>query len=101
MNNDQPILTISVAAKLLELHIRTIMAYEKAGLLSPHRTKTKRRMFSVADLNDLQFLKYLSFERKLNIAGIKTILEAIRVAKGHDLDLQKTLFPDFRLRSLL
>lgn len=101
MKNDQPILTISVAANLLGLHPRTLMAYEKARLLSPHRTSTKRRMFSGKDLEEIQFLKYLTHERKINITGVKFILEAIRVTEGHEMNLKRTLFPDFRIRPLL
>lgn len=101
MKNDQPILTISVAANLLGVHPRTLMAYERVGLLSPHRTSTKRRMFSSKDLEEIQFLKYLTHERKLNLAGVKFILEAIRITEGHELSLKKTLFPDFRVRPLL
>lgn len=101
MKKDQPILTISIASNLLGLHPRTLMAYEKSGLLSPHRTTTKRRVYSGSDLEDLQFLKYLSFDKKINISGIKTILEALRVAEGQGVKLKKNLFPDFRVRSLL
>ena len=77
------------------------MAYERSGLLSPHRTSTKRRMYSGKDLGEIQFLKYLTKERKINLAGVKIILEAIRAAQGHEVNLTKTLFPDFRLRPLL
>lgn len=101
MNKDAPILTISVAASLLGLHPRTLMAYDKAGLISPHRTSTKRRMFSGKDLEEIQFLKYLSQKRKVNIEGIKTILEAIRVTEGQGISLKRNLFPDFRITPLL
>jgi len=101
MKKDQPILTISVAASLLGLHPRTLMAYDKAGLISPHRTSTKRRMFSSKDLEEIQFLKYLSKKRKINLEGVKVILEALRVAEGQGIKLKKNLFPDFRVRTLL
>ena len=101
MKTDQPILTISVAASLLGLHPRTLMAYEKAGYLTPHRTGTKRRMYSDQDLAGIQFLKYLTQERKINMAGIKYIFEAIRIAEGQSLNLKRALFPDFRIKPLL
>ena len=101
MKTDQPILTISVAASLLGLHPRTLMAYERTGFLTPHRTNTKRRMYSDQDLAEIQFLKYLTQERKINFAGIKYLFEAIRIAQGQGLDLRKTLFPDFRVKPLL
>lgn len=101
MQKDQPILTISTAASLLGLHPRTLMSYDKAGLISPHRTSTRRRMFSGKDLDEIQFLKYLSRKRKINIEGIKAILEIIRITEGQGINIKKSLFPDFRVRNLL
>lgn len=101
MSLNEPILSISVAAKLLNLHPRTLMLYEKSGLIGPHRTETKRRMFSVSDLNDLQFIKFLIQEKGANIQGTKLVLEVIKAAKEVKLDLKKQLFPDFNPQQLI
>lgn len=101
MNIKQPILTISVAAKLLDLHPRTIMLYERSGFLSPHRTNTNRRMYSIKDLDDLQFVKFLTRDNGINLQGVKFILEAIQIANKGGVDLKKLLFPAFKAKELL
>lgn len=93
---NEPILSISVAAKLLHLHPRTVMLYERTGLISPFRTSTQRRMFSVKDLDELQFVKFLTREKGVNLAGVKYIQEAISLAGKERVDLRKMLFPQFK-----
>lgn len=101
MNIKQPILTISVAAKLLELHPRTVMLYERSGFLSPHRTSTNRRMFSIKDLDDLQFVKFLTRTKGINLAGVKTLLEAIAIGDKEGVHLKELLFPTFKPKELI
>lgn len=101
MNIIQPILTISVAAKLLGLHPRTVMLYERSGFLSPHRTNTNRRMYSIKDLDDLQFVKFLTRDKGINLQGVKFLLEAIQVANNGGVDLKKLLFPNFKVKELI
>ena len=100
MSMNEPILSISTAAKLLNLHPRTVMLYERMGLISPHRTNTKRRMFSVEDLKQLQFVKFLTKEKSVNLAGVKLIQEAIGLAQKEGLDLRKAIFPSFKTTQL-
>lgn len=101
MNSNEPILTISVASNLLDLHPRTLMLYEKAGLISPHRTKTQRRLFSKNDLEELQFIKYLTQKEGVNLRGVKVLLEAIKLAEKEGLKLKKILFPSFKAKKLV
>lgn len=101
MRTEEPILTISIAASLLKLHPRTLMLYEREKLTTPHRTGTKRRLFSIADLEHLQFIKFLTQKQGVNLKGTKLILEAISLAKKADLDLKKLLFPTFKPVSLV
>lgn len=101
MPDNQAILTISVAAKLLDLHPRTLMLYEQAGLLTPHRTSTQRRLFSIEDLNRLQFIKHLTQKKGLNLQGVKITLEAIKIAEENDIKLKQQLFPNFKLQRLI
>jgi MerR family transcriptional regulator/heat shock protein HspR len=101
MSSNEAILTISVAAKLLHLHPRTLMLYEREHLTSPHRTTTQRRMFSLADLDHLQFVIYLIQVKGLNIQGVKTMLEAIETASKGNVDLKRSMFPDFKSKSLI
>ena len=101
MNSTEiPLLTISVAADLLKLHSRTLMLYERAGFITPYRTGTNRRMFSFKDLDQLQFIKYLTHQQGINLSGVKVILEALSLAEKEGVSLKKMLFPDFKPTSL-
>lgn len=93
-------MTISVAAKLLNIHPRTIMLYERAKLFNAHRTNTQRRMFSDKDLEDLQFIKFLTQQKGINLQGVKTILQAISIVEKRGVDLKSALFPDFKAEKL-
>ena len=101
MSTDSPVLTISVAASLLKLHPRTLMLYERAELLSPFRTGTKRRLFSLADLEHLQFIKYLTQNKGMNLRGIKILLEAISITEKEGINLKRLLFPTFKAKKLI
>ena len=100
MRTEEPILTISVAADLLGLHPRTLMLYEKEGLMTPHRTGTNRRMFSIKNLEELQFIKFLTHDRGINLEGVKIVLKSLEITKGQ-IDLKKLLFPTFELKQLV
>jgi MerR family transcriptional regulator, heat shock protein HspR len=101
MSSDKPILTISVAASLLQLHPRTLMLYESAGFIKPHRTGTQRRLFSAKDLEDLQFVKYLTKDIGINLQGVKHLLESFALAEKEGVNLRKKIFPTFQPKSLL
>ena len=101
MSSIQPVLTISVAASLLHTHPRTLMLYERVGIIRPHRTQTQRRMFSLGDLEALQFIRFLTQEQGINLKGVKCILEAISMAEKEGFSLKKHLFPGFKVESLV
>ena len=100
MGKNEPILTISVAAKLLNIHPRTLMLYERTKLFTPYRTNTQRRMFSGKDLEALQFIRFLTQQRRINLSGVKVVLEAISVAEKGGVNLKLLLFPDFKADKL-
>lgn len=100
MSTSEPILTISVAAKLLNIHPRTIMLYEKTKLFTSHRTNTQRRMFSDKDLDEIQFIKFLTQKKGINLQGVKVLLEALSVAQKAGINLKSILFPEFRAEKL-
>jgi len=101
MSSEDPILTISVAANLLKLHPRTLMLYEKSGLITPHRTVGSRRLFSLKDLERLQFVKYLSQKQGVNLTGVKIILQTLELAQKKGLRLKRILFPSYRPQALI
>lgn len=101
MSTDKAILTISVTANLLKVHPRTLMLYERAGLITPHRTGTKRRLFSIKDLNHLQFIRHLTQKEGVNLQGVRITLEAINLAEKEGINLKKKLCPAFKVKKLI
>lgn len=74
INNNLPIYQMSVAAKLLNVHPRTLRIYEEEGLIKPQR-KNGKRMFSKNDLIWIQCLRTLIHDENISIPGIKRLLE--------------------------
>ena len=80
---DIPVFAIGTVAKLVGVHEQTLRLYEKEGLIKPHRGKGGRRMYSQRDLQRIQYICYLTQERKVNIQGVKVILELLE-QKGEE-----------------
>lgn len=74
IDNDLPIYPISVAAKLLDVHPRTLRIYEEEGLITPAR-KGNKRYFSNDDIEWVQCLRDLIHDKGISIPGIKLLLE--------------------------
>jgi MerR family transcriptional regulator/heat shock protein HspR len=80
---DKPLYTISVAAEILETHPRTLMLYEDALLIEPHRTTTNRRRYSQRDISKVQVIQHLTREKGVTLAGVRHILSLFDVMKKH------------------
>lgn len=72
---DAPVYVISVAAELAELHPQTLRAYEREGLLTPARTEGGTRRYSRRDVERLRFIRTLTQDEGLNIAGVRVVLD--------------------------
>jgi MerR family transcriptional regulator/heat shock protein HspR len=83
---DKPLYTISVAAEILETHPRTLMLYEDANLLEPHRTSTNRRRYSQRDIVKVQVIQNLTREKGVTLAGVRHILSLFEVMKRHKVE---------------
>lgn len=74
-DRDVPVYVISVAAELSELHPQTLRAYEREGLITPARTEGGTRRYSRRDVERLRFIRTLTQDEGLNLAGVKVVLE--------------------------
>lgn len=74
LDSSEPIYPISVAAKLLSVHPRTLRIYEEEGLIKPARHGNKR-YFSNNDIAWITCLRTLIHEKGISIPGIKMLLE--------------------------
>lgn len=71
---DEPCYVISVAAKLLGMHVQTLRYYERVGLIAPSRSRGNIRLYSERDVVRLRQVKRLMEELGVNLAGAEVIL---------------------------
>jgi len=71
----RPVYVISVAAQLVAVHPRTLRIYEEAGLICPSRTDTNIRLFSENDLRRILWIRHLTQDLGVNLAGIKLLFQ--------------------------
>ena len=86
VSRDEPIYTISIAARLVRpvrsgapdaerpLHAQTLRTYEREGLVKPKRVG-RNRLYSERDIERLQQIQHLTQERGVNLAGVEIILD--------------------------
>lgn len=66
--------TISVVAKLYEVHPQTLRLYEREGLIKPSRSEGNTRLFTDEDLERLEIILSLTRDLGVNLAGVEIIL---------------------------
>jgi MerR family transcriptional regulator, heat shock protein HspR len=71
----RPCFVISVAASLVHAHPRTLRIYEDEGLLAPARTPTNIRLYSENDIRRILWIRRLTQERGVNLAGVRLLFE--------------------------
>jgi MerR family transcriptional regulator/heat shock protein HspR len=72
---ERPVYVISVAATLVSAHPRTLRIYEDEGLVCPARTPTNIRLYSDEDIRRITWIRHLTRERGVNLAGIRLLFE--------------------------
>ena len=72
---ERPVYVISVAATLVSAHPRTLRIYEEEGLLCPARTPSNIRLYSENDIRRITWIRHLTRERGVNLAGIRILFE--------------------------
>jgi MerR family transcriptional regulator/heat shock protein HspR len=73
----EPILPIGSAARMLDVSVQTLRLYEHAGLILPERTSSRRRLYSLHDIQKLRCIRKLITEQSMNISGIRHVLAMI------------------------
>jgi MerR family transcriptional regulator, heat shock protein HspR len=71
----RPVYVISVAASILSVHPRTLRIYEEAGLVCPARTPTNIRLYSENDVRRIMWIRHLTQNLGVNLAGIRILFE--------------------------
>ncbi len=75
----EPLYFISIAARLVGMHVQTLRKYERMGLIEPPRSGGNVRLYSPEDIQRLKQIKYLVGELGINLAGTDRILELTEV----------------------
>ena len=71
----RPVYIISVAAELVSVHPRTLRIYEGEGLVRPARTPTNIRLYSENDLRRILWIRHLTQNLGVNLAGVRVLFE--------------------------
>jgi MerR family transcriptional regulator, heat shock protein HspR len=72
---ERPVYVISVAASIVSVHPRTLRIYEDEGLICPARTPSNIRLYSEKDIRRILWIRHLTRERGVNLAGIRILFE--------------------------
>ena len=82
LEGDEPLYTISIAARLVRpdkptepIHPQTLRMYEKLGLITPKRVG-KNRLYSNRDIERLRQIQRLT-KVGVNLAGVEMILDLL------------------------
>lgn len=82
----RPRYIISIAAELASCHPRTLRIYEEEGLLAPKR-RNNLRLYSEADIQRVRIIRFLTRRQRVNLAGVRVILQLEEAGKIRVYDL--------------
>jgi MerR family transcriptional regulator/heat shock protein HspR len=83
---NRPRYIISIAAELASCHPRTLRIYEEEGLLQPQR-RNNLRLYSEADIQRVRIIRFLTRRQRVNLAGVRVILQLEALGKIRVYDL--------------
>jgi len=82
----RPRYIISIAAELAACHPRTLRIYEEEGLVAPQR-RNNLRLYSEADIRRVRVIRFLTTRQRVNLAGVRVILQLEALGKIRVYDL--------------
>ncbi len=88
---DEPCFTIGIVHQMLGLHPQTLRHYERLGLVRPHRSDGKIRMYSAKDLERIALIKRWIDEFGVNLAGVEVMLKMQESMEQLRMDLERQL----------
>lgn len=75
INPEAPLFIISVVSEMIDLPVWTLRKLDEMGVVRPKRIGKKARCYSKRQIEKLSYVQYLLVKKKVNISGIKVILE--------------------------
>ena len=71
---EDPVYVIGVVCRLVKIPVWTLRQLDRAGVVRPKRASGRHRLYSLKDIEKLEYVHYLMEEKRVNIHGIKIIL---------------------------
>jgi MerR family transcriptional regulator/heat shock protein HspR len=75
---NEPLYTISVAARISGMQPRALRLYEEMGIISPQRREKGHRLYSQEDMERLSLVHEMATMYGINLAGIKFVLDLMK-----------------------
>ena len=75
INPQKPVFIIGVASEMVGIPLWTLRKLDEMGVVKPERVGVRTRCYSHVQIKQLSYVRYLMEERKVNISGVKVILE--------------------------
>jgi MerR family transcriptional regulator, heat shock protein HspR len=72
---EEPVYIISVVSRIVHIPVWTLRQLDKAGIVCPKRLGKKSRLYSMKDMQRLGYIHFLMEEKRVNIHGVKIIIE--------------------------
>jgi len=70
-----PVFVISVVSEMVGIPVWTLRKLDEMGVVCPERLGKKTRCYSHVQIQQLSYIHFLMEKKKVNISGIKVILE--------------------------
>lgn len=83
----EPLFVIGVVSKMVDIPIWTLRKLDELGIVCPERLGGKIRCYSKVQVKKLNYVHYLMIEKRVNIYGIKVILQ-IGKEDGNDQEIK-------------
>jgi MerR family transcriptional regulator/heat shock protein HspR len=72
---DDPVFTSGVVCRLLGIPVWVLKQLDREKVVSPPRAKGRSRLYSKKELKQIGHVWYYMSERRVNVDGVKVILE--------------------------
>ena len=97
----EPLYVISVAARLVGTQAHILRYYEKLGLISPHRSEGRFRLYSPNDLERIRRIQRLMDDLGVNLAGVEVIMHMSERLSQMERTMRELEVETARLRQLV
>ena len=84
INPQAPLFVISVVSEMVSIPIWTLRRLDEMGIVRAQRLGKKTRCYSKIQIGQLNYIHYLMDVKRVNINGIKFILESVERKEGRE-----------------